>query len=824
MKSVIYKIVNLERLVLFVSKLLNLDKLELNKFLLFDGAMGTMLQRYGLKQGELPESYIIKHPDVIRKIHREYIEAGCDIITTNTFGANRLKLKDTGYSVKNIIKGAIELARASAESKFVALDIGPIGRLMEPIGTLSFEEAYDIFKEQVEASEGADLILIETMSDIYEAKAAVLAAKENSNLPVICTMTLQKDGRTLTGTDAITMVNILQGLGVDGLGINCSLGPKEMLPQVKEILKYSRVPVLVQPNAGLPTIVHGETVFNISAKEFSCYIKKMAELGVTFFGGCCGTDPSFIAEVKNSLSNLSPIKRNPIKLTAVSSSTNTVVIGEDVKIIGERINPTGKKKLKEALKNGDMDYVLEEAVKQTDAGAHILDVNVGLPEINEAEVMVRVIKELQSITTLPLQIDSSSSEVIEYAARRYNGKPLINSVNGKYEIMDKIFPIAKKYGACIVGLTLDENGIPSSAEDRLKIAERIIKRAEAYGIDKSDIIIDCLVLTASAQQKEVKETIKAVRYVKEKLGVKTTLGVSNVSFGLPERELINRTFLAAALEAGLDAPILNPLSKEMMDTINGFNVLWNNDKEAKRYISLYSSVEGKREVEKSNRKTVENETEDGEKYDLQKVIIKGLKKEAKTVTRLLIKEKKAMEIVEDYLIPSLDTVGKDFEEGRAFLPQLIMSAETVKEAFEVIKEDLTLKGEKNISKGKIIMATVKGDIHDIGKNIVKILLQNYGFEVIDLGKDVHENKILEEVKKHNVTFVGLSALMTTTVKSMEDTIKLIRKNNLNCKVFVGGAVLNQEYANMIGADYYAKDAKVAVTIAQEFFRNKVLAP
>jgi 5-methyltetrahydrofolate--homocysteine methyltransferase len=820
-KNAIYKTVNLERLVLFVSKLLNLDKLEINKFLLFDGAMGTMLQRYGLKQGELPESYNIKHPDIIRKIHREYIEAGCDIITTNTFGANRLKLKDTGYSVKNIIKGAIELARASAESKFVALDIGPIGRLMEPIGTLSFEEAYDIFKEQVEASEGADLILIETMSDIYEAKAAVLAAKENSNLPVICTMTLQKDGRTLTGTDALTMVNILQGLGVDGLGINCSLGPKEMLSQVEEILKYSKVPVLVQPNAGLPTIVHGETVFNISATEFSDYVKKMAELGVTLFGGCCGTDPSFIAEVKNSLSNLSPIKRTPIKLTAVSSSTNTVVIGEEVKIIGERINPTGKKKLKEALKSGDMEYILEEAVKQTDAGAHILDVNVGLPEINEAEVMVRVIKELQSITTLPLQIDSSSSEVIEAAVRAYSGKPLINSVNGKTEIMDKIFPIAKKYGAIVVGLTLDENGIPSKAEDRVKIAERIIKRAEAYGIDKSDIIIDCLVLTASAQQKEVKETIKAVRYVKENLGVKTTLGVSNVSFGLPERELINRTFLAAALEAGLDAPILNPLSKEMMDTINGFNVLWNNDKEAKYYISLYSSVEGKREVEKSNRKTGENknETDDSENYDLQKLVIKGLKKEAKTVTKLLLKEKKAMEIVEDYLIPSLDIVGKDFEEGRAFLPQLILSAETVKEAFEVIKEDLILKGEKNISKGKIIIATVKGDIHDIGKNIVKILLQNYGFEVIDLGKDVHENKILEEVKKHKVTLVGLSALMTTTVKSMEDTIKLLRENSLNCKVFVGGAVLNQEYADMIDADYYAKDAKAAVTIAQEFYRK-----
>lgn len=779
---------------------------DINRVVLFDGAMGTILQSYGMKHGEMPESYNIEKPEIIERIHREYIKAGADIITTNTFGANRLKLEDTTYSVEDVIQSAVRNARAAAGNKLIALDIGPTGRLMQPIGTLCFEEAYEIFKEQVIAGEGTDLILIETMSDIYEAKAAILAAKENSKLPIICTLTLQKDGRTLTGTDIITMVNILQGLKVDALGINCSLGPKEMLPNVEEIIKYSELPVIVQANAGLPAMVDSNTVFNITPAEFADYAVKMAELGVSIIGGCCGTNPVYIEKLREKLIAIKPVVKKPIVHTAVSSGSKTVVIGDGVKIIGERINPTGKKKLKEALKTGDMEYILLEAVNQADAEADILDVNVGLPELNEEQVMPTVVKEIQSIINLPLQIDSSSSAAIEAAVRIYNGKPLINSVSGKAEVMDSIFPIVKKYGACVVGLTLDENGIPGKALDRVKIAEKIIKRAEEYGIDRRDIIIDCLVLTASAQQAEVQETIKALRMVKDTLRVKTTLGVSNVSFGLPGRETINRTFLAAALEAGLDAPILNPLSSDMMNTIRAFNVLWNFDKDSKKYVATYSKQESR---EASAEFVV---------MDLKQAVIKGLKKEAGSIAKQLLSKMSGMEIVDNYLIPSLEIVGKGFETGSIFLPQLMQAAEAVKAAFAVIREDMSQKNLESISKGKILIATVKGDVHDIGKNIVKLLLQNYGYEVTDLGKDVHENQILEEIIKKDIKLVGLSALMTTTVRSMEEAIKLIKANKPNCRIMVGGAVLNEEYAAMIGADYYAKDANSTVKIAQEFFK------
>ncbi|WP_253199386.1 homocysteine S-methyltransferase family protein [Clostridium tagluense] len=784
-------------------------KIDFNNFLLFDGAMGTMLQKYGLKRGELPESYNILHPEIIEKIHREYLSSGCDVITTNTFGANSFKLKNTQYTVKELVSSAVKIARKVAGDNLVALDIGPIGQLMEPHGILSFDSAYATFAEQIKigAREGADIILIETMTDIYEAKAAILAAKENSTLKVICTMSYQSDGRTLTGTDPITMVNVLQALGVDAIGLNCSLGPNEMLPIVSEILKYSRVPVIVQPNAGLPRLKNGQTVFDVDGHEFAEYAKLMAEMGVTILGGCCGTTSDHIKAIKAELKNLKPTHRNVQKITAVSSSSLTVVLGEEVKIIGERINPTGKKKLKEALKNNNMDYILEEAINQRDAGADILDVNVGLPEIDELEVMKKTIKELQSVVNLPLQIDSVRRDVIEAAVRIYNGKPLINSVNGKEDVMDSIFPIVKKYGACVIGLTLDDSGIPSKAEDRLKIAEKIVQRAEAYGIDRADIIIDCLVLTASAQQSEVRETIRAVELVKSTLGVKTTLGVSNVSFGLPKRELLNRTLLAAALTAGLDAPILNPLSNDMMSTINAFNVLWNTDKNSKKYINVYSSFEGKTDIKKV-----------GKDKDLTKIIIDGLKDEAFELTNELLKTMSEMEIVNKYLIPSLDIVGKKYESGEIFLPQLLQSAETVKKAFEVIKESILSSTGKKLSKGKIVLATVRGDIHDIGKNIVKILLENYGFEVIDLGKDVHADDVVNAVRSGNIKLVGLSALMTTTVRSMEETIKALRENNLDCTVMVGGAVLNEEYANMIGADYYAKDATQSVKIARELFQ------
>ena len=541
-------------------------KINFNDFLLFDGAMGTMLQKYGIQRGELPESYNILHPEIIKKIHLEYLGVGSDVITTNTFGANRYKLKNTLYSVEDIVESAVRIARRAAGDKLVALDIGPIGQLMEPLGTLSFNDAYETFAEQIKIGtrEGADIILIETMSDIYESKAAILAAKENSSLPVICTMSYQDNGRTLTGTDPITMVNVIQGLGVDALGVNCSLGPNEMLPIITEILKYSSLPVIVQPNAGLPKLKNGEAVYDVHAHEFARYAKIMAEMGVTLLGGCCGTTCEHIKSIKDEIIKLTPVKRDVKRITAVSSPSLTIVLGEEIRVIGERINPTGKKKLKEALKNNNLDYILTEAINQRDAGADILDVNVGLPEIDELEVMVRTIKELQSVVNLPLQIDSVRSDVIEAAVRIYNGKSLINSVNGKDEIMDSIFPIVKKYGACVIGLTIDEDGIPKTAEGRLKVATKIVRRAQEYGIDKSDIIIDCLVLTASAQQSEVKETIRAVELVKSTLGVKTTLGVSNVSFGLPQRGILNRTFLAAALTAGLDAPILNPLSEDMM--------------------------------------------------------------------------------------------------------------------------------------------------------------------------------------------------------------------------------------------------------------------
>lgn len=781
------------------------------KFIFFDGAMGTMLQNRGLKAGEIPELYNILHPEIIKDIHEKYIKSGADIITTNTFGANELKLKETGYSVEEVISKAVEIAKEAKKdnkNKYVALDIGPTGQLLEPIGTLKFERAYEIFKRQVKAGveAGCDLILIETISDLYEAKAAVLAAKENSSLPVFCTMTFGEDGRTFTGTDPLTMVMVLEGLGVDALGLNCSLGPKEMLPTVEKILEYSSIPVMVQPNAGLPRVEKGETVYDITPEEFAYYIKSMAEKGVTILGGCCGTNDEFIRTVIKELEELKPLEVKYKNITATSSSSKTVILGEGAKVIGERINPTGKKKFKEALRNNNLDYILTEAINQQEAGADILDVNVGLPEINEEEVMVKVIKEIQSIINLPLQIDSSSAEVIEAAARIYNGKPMINSVNGKKEIMEEIFPIAKKYGACVVGLTLDERGIPAKAEERVEIAERIINTAKEYGIKKEDILIDCLVLTASAQQEEVIETIKAVRMVKEKFGVKTLLGVSNVSFGLPNRGLLNKTFLAMALSQGLDAPILNPNNKEVMDTINAFKVLSNDDKEAKEYVQIYSQANENKEV------TIQNEDK-----TLKDIIVKGIKEEAAARTKELLKTKDSMEIVDEYLIPALDIVGDKYEKGEIFLPQLIQSAETVKKAFEIIKEKMLQDNQGTISKGKIILATVKGDIHDIGKNIVKVILENYGFDVIDLGKDVPIENVVETAKKENIKLVGLSALMTTTVKSMEETIKALRENNVECQVFVGGAVLNQEYADMIKADYYAKDAQEAVQIARKVF-------
>lgn len=792
--------------------------MELNEYLekeilIFDGGMGTILQSMGLKSGELPETLNFKESEKIIEIHRGYIDAGAKVITTNTFGANEKKLEKSGFTVDEVIDKAVDNAKKASrigENIFVALDIGPLGELLEPAGTLSFEGAYEAFKTQVlqGVKSGVDLILIETMTDLYEAKAAVLAAKENSSLPVFCTMSFEENGRTFMGSSVASMVMVLQGLGVDAIGINCSLGPKEIEPILDEVLKISKVPVMVQPNAGLPCLSHGEAVFKVSPKEFADYGKRFAEKGVRIIGGCCGTTFEHIKSLVNSIKNVKIQKNTPGLLCTVCTGTNTVTLDE-IKVIGERINPTGKKLFKEALRKGDMDYIINEAIAEVEAGADILDVNVGLPEIDEAETMVRVIKEIQSVLpNTPLQIDSSNPIVIEKALRIYNGKAIVNSVNGENKVLDSILPIVKKYGALVVGLTLDEKGIPNSAEERFAIAEKIIARAKEYGIDKENILIDCLTLTAAAQQKEVRETIKAVSMVKKILTVKTVLGVSNVSFGLPERKILNRTFLAAALGAGLDLPIINPLDKDMMDTVKASKVLWSMDIGAALYIDCFKDAA---QVTKDVKSDI--------KEDLFNVIIKGIKDEAKNATFKLLKGKGPLDIVNKDIIPALDYIGEKYEKGDIFLPQLIQSAETVKKAFEAIKEKIKEEPTLEISKDKIILATVKGDIHDIGKNIVKVLLENYGFEVIDLGKNVSMEKIIEETVKNNVKLIGLSALMTTTVKSMESTISALKELDRDCQIMVGGAVLNKEFADKIGADYYAKDAREAVNIARTVFSS-----
>lgn len=788
-----------------------------NNILVIDGAMGTMLQNKGLKLGENPEKINIENREMLIEVHKEYIEKGAMVLTTNTFGANELKLAGTGYTVEEIVEAGVSAAKEAIGNKdiYVALDLGPIGQLLEPMGTLSFDNAYEIFKRQVIAGEkaGADLVIVETMTDLYEIKAAILAIKENTNLPVFCSMSFEENGRTFTGCTPESMAVTLEGLGVDAVGVNCSLGPNELLPIVKRVMNYTNLPIIVQPNAGLPKISFGETIYDISVKEFTNAMKEFVDLGVSIIGGCCGTTPEFIKALRNIADNTKPVKRELVQIPSVCTPSKLVEI-KGVKVIGERINPTGKKLFKAALKNRDLDYILKQAIEQIEAGAEILDVNVGSPDIDEEEMMITVIKQIQGITDTPLQIDSSYSNVIEKGLRYYNGKAIVNSVNGEDEVLDKILPIVKKYGASVVGLTLDKRGIPNTAEERFKIAEKIVNRAKEYGIDKKDVYIDCLVLTASAQQAEVQETLKALRRVKEELGVKTLLGVSNISFGLPCREIINETFLALALANGLDLPIMNPNSTGMMDVINAYNVLYNYDKGSEKYIANYGDVK----IERGNRvnKSVSN-TDVVDEKDIKYIVIKGLKDEAAKVTEDLLLSKSELEVVNEELIPALDIVGEKYEKGEIFLPQLIQSAETVKKAFEVIKAKLVSSSSKSISKGKIVMATVKGDIHDIGKNIVKVILENYGYEVIDLGKDVPIENVVEAASNKDVKLVGLSALMTTTIKSMEETIEALKKNNYDGKIFVGGAVLTQEYADMIGADFYAKDARESVEIAKKIY-------
>lgn len=770
-----------------------------NNHLIFDGAMGTMLQKSGMKVGEIPDMLSLKNPELLQSIHKAYVEAGCDCVTTNTFGANRHKIPDT--SIADLITAAVNNAKA-ANPKYVALDVGPIGQLLSPLGTLSFEEAYDLFKEQVVAGEkaGADVIIFETFSDLMELKIGILAAKENTSLPVFATMSYQENGRTFVGTDPLSATITLSGLGVDALGVNCSLGPDELMPIVKTILEYSKAPVMVQANAGLPDL---DGNYGYSSDVYAARMKEMASLGVRILGGCCGTTPEFISKMRASLADMTPVATSPQPVTAICSDSSTVIMDGKISLIGERINPTGKPKLKEALKKENYDYILGEAISQKENGADILDVNVGLPEIDESDVLKKAVISIQSCVSLPLQIDSTDSAAVENAVRHYKGKPLINSVNGDMETMDKIFPIARKYGACVLGLCLDKSGIPSTAEGRLEIARRIIETAAKYGIPKEDILIDCLVLTASAQQEQVLTTLEAIKLVKKEFGVKCVLGVSNVSFGLPSRPLLNSVFLAAAFGAGLDAPIVNPCSKEIMDVVNSFRVFNCQDKSGQAFIEKYAAVSA----------PVSAPANAGDD-DLKSVIIKGLKDEAGPMVEDMLKTHGSMDIIDNYFIPALDVVGNYYETGKIFLPQLMLSAETVKNGFEVLSKHNT---EAEVKHDKIIVATVEGDIHDIGKNIVKMLLSNYGYEVIDLGKDVPVEEVVAAIKKHKTSLVGLSALMTTTVKNMQRTIEAIHENGLDCKTMVGGAVLNDEYAKMVGADYYAKDANESVKLAGKHF-------
>lgn len=790
-----------------------------DNILIFDGAMGTMLQNEGLPIGDNPEVFGMKNPDKLLKIHKKYLEAGSNVITTNTFGCNELKVTKLGYTVEEIIDSAVSIAKKAIEEsdktkpRYVALDIGPIGEMLEPMGTLSFDRAYDIFKRQAIQGEksGADLIIIETMMDLYEAKAAVLAVKENTNLPVICTMTFDENGRSFTGCLPESMVATIEGLGVDALGVNCSLGPKQLLPIVKTITEIANVPVIVQANAGLPVLENNQAVYKMTADEFFQGVREFVKLGASIIGGCCGTNETFIKEICDNIDLLVKQEPNRKETTIVCSAVKYVDINGPT-IVGERLNPTGRKLLQDAYITGNNDYVINLALEQGREGSQIINVNVGLPEIDEENAMIRVIKGIQEVVDIPLQIDSSNVKALENGLRYYNGRTIVNSVNGKEKSLDEVLPVAQKYGACVVGLTLDDNGIPPTAEGRFEIAKKIVERAESYGIKRKDIFIDCLSLTVSAQQEEALETIKAIKMVKENLGCKTILGVSNISFGTPNRRALNNTYLNLALGAGLDLAIINTDDKNMVNSVYAYRVISNMDKGCVDYIKKCSNIsEDKKNSKKKN----------NEKLTLEDVIERGLKEEAKGLTLEILESKDEYYILDEILIPALDKVGEKYDKGELFLPQMIQSAETVKVSLNIIKERLSQNNSNDGSKGKIIVATVQGDIHDIGKNIVKIMLENYGYQVIDLGKDVPIEEVVKRAKEENIELIGLSALMTTTVENMKRTISALRDNGINAKVFVGGAVLTQEYADKMNANYYSKDAKSAVEIAKINFNSKI---
>lgn len=778
-----------------------------NNIVYLDGGMGTLLQKSGLQPGELPEHWNISHPEVIREIHKNYYDSGSNVVNTNTFGANTLKfsIDELDEIICHAVKNADEARKASSgeQEKFIALDVGPTGKLLKPLGDLDFEDAVKIFAETIRlgVKYGVDLITIETMNDSYETKAAVLAAKENSDLPIIVTNAYGENGRLMTGANPAVMAAMLEGMGVDAIGANCSLGPKQLMDVMDELLKYCSVPVAFKPNAGLPKSDGKVTYYDVDADEFAQDIKLSVENGVRIVGGCCGTTPEYIKKVCELTRGMKPKEIEKKTYSVCTSYNKAVFFGEKPILIGERINPTGKKRFKQALLENDIGYILQEAVNQQAKGVHVLDVNVGLPGIDEAQMLTASVCELQCVTDLPLQIDSSDPVAMESALRRYNGKAMINSVNGKEENMNAIFPLVKKYGGFVVALTLDEKGIPSTVEGRMKIARKILLTAALYGINKKDIIFDPLAMTVSADKMSAVTTLETVKKITEQLGCNTSLGVSNVSFGLPSRELVNAAFFTTAMENGLSAAIMNPYSARMMEAYYSFNVVKGLDDNCMDFINFASQQE--------IQPTVKHESS----LTLKEAIEKGLKEKSSEITTAMLGENAPLDIVNSHVIPALDDVGRRFEEKKLFLPQLLMSAEAAKASFEVIKAAMAADGN-SVKKGNIVIATVHGDIHDIGKNIVKLLLENYGYNVIDLGKNVPPETVLKAVIENHAPLVGLSALMTTTVPAMEETVKLVKEKAPWCKTVVGGAVLTQDYADKIGADKYAADAMESVRYAE----------
>lgn len=782
---------------------MNLRDFIKNNIVYLDGGMGTLLQKSGLQPGELPERWNISHPEVIKEIHKSYYDSGSNIVNTNTFGANSLKFGTDELSeiIYHAVKNADEARKASSgkQEKFIALDVGPTGKLLKPLGDLDFEDAVKAFAEVISlgVKYGVDLITIETMNDSYETKAAVLAAKENSDLPIIVTNAYGENGRLMTGADPAVMAAMLEGMGVDAIGANCSLGPKQLMGVMDELLNYCSVPVAFKPNAGLPKSDGKVTYYDVDAEEFAQDIKLAVANGVRIVGGCCGTTPEYIKKVCELTRDMRPKEIEKKTYSVCTSYNKAVFFGEKPILIGERINPTGKKRFKQALLENDIGYILQEAVNQQAKGVHVLDVNVGLPGIDEAQMLTNSVCELQCVTDLPLQIDSSDPVAMESALRRYNGKAMINSVNGKEENLNAIFPLVKKYGGFVVALTLDEKGIPSTVDGRMKIARKILLTAALYGINKKDIIFDPLAMTVSADKMSAVTTLETVKKITEQLGCNTSLGVSNVSFGLPSRDLVNAAFFTTAMENGLSAAIMNPYSERMMEAYYSFNVVKGLDENCMDFINFAS------------RQEVQPTAKQESSLTLKEAIEKGLKEKANEITTAMLGNSAPLDIVNTHVIPALDNVGKRFEEKKLFLPQLLMSAEAAKASFEVIKTTMSADGS-SVKKGSIVIATVHGDIHDIGKNIVKLLLENYGYNVIDLGKNVPPETVLRAVTDNHAPLVGLSALMTTTVPAMEETVKLIKENAPWCKTVVGGAVLTQDYADKIGADKYAADAMETV--------------